>query len=320
MAVQVGFALLVGSLSAAYVYFFARANTDFVSDFDQVWAGAASFWRGENPYDVVGPRGAFLWRWPLYYPMPAIVAMAPLGLLPVVAARMLFAGASAGLLAFAIARDGFRRWPVFISLSFFVNVELVQWSSLLAAAALIPEISWLAVVKPNIGVALIAAVRRNRELLVLIAGAMVLLFVSFAVLADWPRYWLANVRSATHFKPAVLRPGGFLLLLAALRWRRPEARLLLALSCTPLTPTFYDPVLLFLVAMTPREALVLSAGTVTLYFVVAFVNPARSMEAWGAVVATASVFLLYLPCLVMVLRRKNAGELPTIRWRPARAG
>jgi len=311
--------LLLGFLSAGYVYLFARANPDFVSDFDQVWAGAAAIWRGENPYTVVGPRGAFLWRWPLYYPMPAMILAAPLGLLPVVAARMVFAGLSAALFSYAISRDGFQRWPVFISLAFLVNVELVQWSSLLAAAALIPGISWVAVAKPNLGVALLAAAPRSRVVLTMVGGSAILVAISFIVLPDWPGYWLANVRSATHFKPAILRPGGFLLALAALRWRRPEARLLLALACTPMTPTFYDPVLLFIIAQTTREALTLSASTIALYFVVAFVDPARTMEDWGAVVATASVFLLYLPCLVMVLRRKNVGELPTFSWRAERA-
>src|SRR5688500_4661766 len=64
-------AALVAVSSGTYVYFYARANPDFVSDFDQVWAGAAAVLRGENPYLVVGPRRAFHWAWPLYYPMPA---------------------------------------------------------------------------------------------------------------------------------------------------------------------------------------------------------------------------------------------------------
>src|SRR5688572_7748682 len=131
-------ALGIGLASALYVYAYARANPDFVSDFDQVWAGAAALWEGRNPYEVVGPRGAFLWKWPLYYPMPALVMAAPLGLLPVVGARMVFAGVSSALLAYAITREGFTRWPLFISLAFVVNVELVQWSSLMAAAALMP--------------------------------------------------------------------------------------------------------------------------------------------------------------------------------------
>jgi hypothetical protein len=302
------FAVGVGVAAALYVYAYALANPDFVSDFDQVWAGAAALWQGRNPYEVVGPRGAFLWKWPLYYPLPALLIAAPFGLLPVVAARMLFASVSSSLLAFAITREGFSRWPLFISLAFVVNVELVQWSSLLAAAAMIPALSWVAVAKPNIGVAIAAAAQTRRTLAIMVGGSLILTVISFLVLPDWVSHWLTNVRSATHFKPLLVRPGGFLLLLGLLRWRRPEARLLVALASTPLTPTFYDPVLLFLVARSFREALALAAGTICLYFVVAFVAPRPNLEDWGAIVATASVWLLYLPCVFMVLRRANRAD------------
>lgn len=301
-------ALGVALASALYVFLFARANPDFVSDFDQVWAGASALWHGRNPYEFVGPRGAFLWKWPLYYPMPALVMAAPLGLLPVVLARMVFAGVSSALLAFAITRDGFSRWPLFISLAFVVNVELVQWSSLMAAAALIPALSWTAVAKPNIGVAIAASAQSVRSIAIMAGGALLLTGASFAILPDWVSQWLANVRSAGHFQPLLVRPGGFLVLAALLRWRRPEARLLVALAATPLTPTFYDPVMLFLVARTFREALVLALGSLALYFVVAFAAPAPNLEDWGAVVATASVWLLYLPCVFMVLRRPNRAD------------
>ena len=315
-AVRLVVALGVGLASALYVCAYARTNPDFVSDFDQVWAGAAALWDGRNPYEVVGPRGAFLWKWPLYYPMPALVMAAPLGLLPVVGARMVFAGLSSALLAYAITRDGFARWPLFISLAFIVNVELVQWSSLMAAAALMPALGWVVVAKPNIGVAIASSAESLRPLAIMAAGAVLLAAVSFVILPDWVPQWLANVRSATHFKPLLVRPGGFLLLLALLRWRRPEARLLVALSVTPLTPTFYDPVLLFLVSRTFREALVLAAGSLAIYFVVAFAKPAANLEDWGGVVATASVWLLYLPCVFMVLRRPNragADQAPSNR-------
>jgi len=307
-AIRAAFVLVSALATALYVYGYARANPDFVSDFDQVWAGAAALWDGRNPYQVVGPRGSFLWKWPLYYPMPALIIAAPLGLLPVVAARVIFATVSSALLAYAITRDGFARWPLFISLAFVVNVELVQWSSLMACAALIPALAWLGIAKPNIGVAVAAGASSWRTPAIMAGGAVVLGAVSFIILPDWVSYWLTNVRSATHFKPLLVRPGGFLLLLGLLRWRRPEARMLVALAATPLTPTFYDPVLLFLITRTFREALLLAAGTIGLYFAVAFAAPPGTLDAWGAVVATASVWLLYLPCLVMVLRRPNRAD------------
>jgi hypothetical protein len=107
------------------------------------------------------------------------------------------------------------------------------------------------------------------------------------------------------------------LLLAALaRWRRPEARLLAALACTPLTPTFYDPILLYLVTRTFREALVLTVATFVVFFVVVFSGPIRTAAQWGEIVSTASIWVLYLPCLIMVLRRPNQRDDSTAAFRP----
>src|SRR4029453_8462548 len=173
-----------------------------------------------------------------------------------------FASVSAGLFAFALTRDNLDRWPVFISVSFMVNVELVQWSSLLAFAAMTPAMSWLACTKPNIGVAILAGASRGKTIAITAIGSAVLIALSFLILPSWLHSWVDNVRAAPHFRPPITRPGGFLLLAAALRWRRPEARFLCAMACTPLTPTFYDPVLLCVVTKTTREALVLTVGTV----------------------------------------------------------
>lgn len=46
------------------------------------------------------------------------------------------------------------------------------------------------------------------------------------LLPHWPVDWLDALRGAPHYAPPVQRPGGFLLLLAFLRWRQPEARML----------------------------------------------------------------------------------------------
>src|SRR5688500_1352229 len=123
-------ALAIGIVCTIYVLLHGRANPDFTSDFDQVWAGARALWDGRDPYALVGPGLEFAWKWPLYYPLPALVAVAPLGFLPVIAARAIFAGVSAALLAWAVTRDGWSRLPIFLSVSFMVTMELGQWSAL----------------------------------------------------------------------------------------------------------------------------------------------------------------------------------------------
>ena len=303
-------ATAVALAAVAYVVAYARANPDFVSDFDQLWAGARALWDGKDPYRVVGPRGSFLWKWPLYYPAPAVILLAPLGLLPVVAARAVFTAVSAGLFAFAITRDGYGRLILLLSISFVTAVELVQWSPLLAAAMLLPSAAWVAVAKPNLGVAMAAYSLSRRVLVIMLVGAAVLTTVSLVILPGWPREWWANVRSAPHFVAPIMRPGGFLLLAVIARWRRPEARLLAALACIPQTPTFYDHVLVFVVARTARESLVLVVLSFVVYFSVAFAPPFETFQQWGDFVANATNLFIYAPAVIMVLRRPNEGAVP----------
>src|SRR5215211_4482956 len=197
---RIAFALAVGVACGAYVLAFGLTNPDFTSDFDQVWGGASALLHGQNPYDVVGPGKQYPWSWPLYYPLPALLIVMPLGFLPILAARVVFAGVSAALVAFGISRDGFARWPLFISISFVTAVELCQWSNLQLAAMLLPALGWVAVAKPNIGAAMAVQARTDRALIIMAGGSAALVALSFLVLPDWPRQWLENVRSAPHFR------------------------------------------------------------------------------------------------------------------------
>jgi hypothetical protein len=306
---RLAIAFAIAIAAGLYVWAYARVNTDFVSDFDQVWASARALWSHEDPYRVVGPRGAFLWKWPLYYPLPAIVLAAPLGLVPVVAARIVFASVSAGLLAYALTRDGYQRLLLLLSISFVTAVELVQWSPLLTAAMMMPALAWTAVTKPNIGAAMAAYSTSRTTLITMAAGSLALLAISFAIQPAWPAAWWNNVRSAPHFVAPIMRPGGFLLLTVLAKWKRPEARLLAALACVPQTPTFYDHVLLFVVPKTSRESLILVVCTFIVYFSVAFAPPFSTFQQWGDFVATATMVCVYAPATLMVLRRPNEGPV-----------
>jgi len=245
--------------------------------------------------------------------MPALVAVAPLGLLPVLAARAVFSGASAALLAWAITRDGWQRLPILLSVSFLVNAQLSQWSALLTAAFFLPAVGFLGITKPNFGVVVAAGARTARSWAWLAGGAAALLTASLLVQADWYVSWIRNVRAAEHFRPPVLRPLGFLLLLAALKWRRPEARWLLALACVPQAPSFYDQLLLGVVCLTTRESLLFAVSTAVLFVYVGFNVPQPDYAAWGMLVGNATVWICYFPALAMVLRRPNEGALPRIR-------
>lgn len=309
---RLAFAAALALVVLAYVTAHGLANPDFTSDFDQVWAGARALWHGKDPYEVVGPGREFGWRWPLYYPLPALLVVAPLGLLPVIAARAAFGAVSSALLAWAITRDGWSRWPIFLSVSFMVTIELGQWSVLYAAAFFLPALAFAGVAKPNFGAALAAGAARTATWKWLAAGLIVLLLVSQFLQPGWHQSWLANVGDAPHFKPHLTRPLGFLLLLAVLRWRRPEARWLLALGVIPQAPSFYDQMLLSVICLTSREALVFAASTIVLFFYVGFNTPQPDYESWGRLVGNGTLWICYLPALAMVLRRPNEGAVPVV--------
>ena len=191
-----------------------------------------------------------------------------------------------------------------------VTMELGQWSALYAAAFFLPALGLVATAKPNFGIPLGAAAYKAQSFFWLFLGAAVLLAISLVVQPGWYESWLANVRSAPHFKPYVLRPLGFLLLLAALKWRRPEARWLVALALIPQAPSFYDQLLLCVVCLTSRESLIFAASTVVLFFYVGFNTPQPDYESWGRLVGNGTLWICYFPALVMVLRRPNEGPLP----------
>lgn len=315
---RVLFSTILGIAVATYVIMLGRANPEFVSDFDQVWAGARALWEGTDPYSVVGPGGTFVWKWPLYYPLPALLLTAPLGLVSVLTARAAFAAVSAALLAWAVTKDGWFRLPIFISVSFLVTMELGQWSALYTAAYFLPILAAIGVAKPNFGGVVTVAARANATIIAVITGGLLLLVISQLVQPGWHERWLENLRSAPHFIAPVQRRFGFLLLLLLLKWRRPEARWLLALSLVPQAPSFYDQLLLFVVCTTFRESLVLAASTVVLFFFVGFNTPQPDYLSWGRVVGSGTVWFCYLPALVMVLRRPNEGVVPNFVARFAR--
>jgi hypothetical protein len=299
-------ALLVAVASAAMLWL-----KGVPSDFDQVWHGARALWRGENPYAVVGPNNAVFWPWPLYYPLPAMLAVAPLAAMPVHLARAVFIGTGAGIFTWAITENGFARLPILLSVPFLHAVQLGQWSPLIAAMFVLPGLGWLAVAKPNVGIAVAAAAPSDRTRAVALVGGGLLLLASLVVLPRWPLDWLAAIRAAPHVTAPVTRLGGPLLLLALVRWRRPEARLLLLLGCMPQTPCYYEALPLLLVARGLRETVAL-----VLLSDVSFVLSPQTLPDAPLATATAYARLVnlfyYLPALALVLRRPN--EVPIRSW------
>jgi hypothetical protein len=99
-------------------------------------------------------------------------------------------------------------------------------------------------------------------------------------------------------------------LLALARWRRPEARLLATLSLVPHTMTWYDALPLMLIPATFRQLLVLGILSHLATFIAAPLGFRYDGAALLSASAPIALWGLYVPALVLVLRRPNEGDLP----------
>jgi hypothetical protein len=269
-------------------------------DFDQVWLAAGALLEGGDPYEVVGPPRFYF---PLYYPLTTALAAIPLAPLDFRTARLVFVAVSGGVFGYAIGRHRPWLWPVFLGLPFILFASGGQWSALLSAALLLPWLGPLAVAKPNLGLALLAGAGSRRAAVILVAGSLALLLASLAVDPAWPLAWIEALRQSTHFRPLILRPGGFLMLLALLRWRDPDARLLLGLALMPTTGLPYDLLPATLVARNRAQA-----GALTLLTQIAWIAapgyPVREPYAeWSWQAGIPTLWGGLIPPLALVLWR-----------------
>ena len=189
-------------------------------------------------------------------------------------------------------------WP------FLVAAGNGQWAPILVAAALLPGLQWLYPVKPQLGLALWLWRPSWRAL----ALSALLIALSLLVRPAWPLHWWPIARASSYVKSPVLSFAWFapVLLLAALRWRTPEGRLLLAMAILPQTPFAYDQLVLWLIPRTHREALNLtwlSWAGFGAWLLIKFDRHTGivRLTTWAPYV----IAFLFLPCLVMVLRHPN---------------
>jgi len=121
----------------------------------------------------------------------------------------------------------------------------------------------------------------------------------------WLAAWRSNLGSYPAL-PLIWQPLGPILLLALIRWRQSDARLLLLLAVVPHTVAAYEELPLFLIPNNPRETFVLLIGS----------HAAQFVQAWSAahdynvgLVDAGFLVTMYVPALAMILRRPPRLEL-----------
>jgi hypothetical protein len=292
----------------------AKRDPAFVSDFDQIWVASRALIAAANPYQAVvtGFAGHGPLPFPLFYPLPAVVTGVPFAFLPMITARAVFVAASMGVFAYLISARGMWALAALLSAPAFQTVSLVQWSGWLACAAMVPWFGWALACKPNAGLPVFAASRTNRDAVIGLSMAAGLTVVAFALQPGWVSDWLAAIRGQPHFKPYLLRPGGFLLLLAVLRWRRPEARWLVVTACVPGTPGLQEALVLLTWPLSFRQLLILGLLSHGAMWTAIFERQQGDFQSYVKIASVANIVFIFVPALYLVLRRPNEGPTPKL--------
>ncbi len=301
-------ALAFGALTAAYATARGLHEPLWPTDFDQLWHAARTLLKGGDPYETVGPGRAFPWLWPLYYPLPAIVIAVPFTALPVLWARIAFSAVSGTVLGWALGPRIRSHWPILLSASYIISTSRAQWAPLLLASAWIPAFAFVVAAKPNVGLAALAAQRRSGIAVAAISCGLIII-ASFIIAPRWIASWREAISSAPHIQAAVAAlPAGPILALAALRWKRADARLFLALIAVPHTPSVYDLLLLFFVCRSVRETMILGLLTHAAYWTIVMFGSFNTFDAYAQGLGQTIIYVVYVPVLVTILSRPNEPE------------
>jgi hypothetical protein len=282
-------------------------------DFTYPWLAARAVLRGEDPYAAL--RSAQTpWVPALFYPLPTALVTTPLAWLSVRSAAVLFIGLGMGLLAYAVTAQAL--WPLimFASASAMQAAWSVQWSPLLMAAALWWPMIGLVVAKPTLGLPLVAFQRDRRALWSALVGGGLLVVASFVLQPRWLERWIATLRETpvvSQYHVPLFTWWGAVLIVAVTRWRRPEARLLIALACMPQNGFFYDQFPLLLVPPNRVELMAMAAASqLALLAARSASGPAGDIAVQSTAYFPYMIAGLYLPSLLFIMRRPNEGEAP----------
>jgi hypothetical protein len=265
------------------------------SDFDFLYQAAARLVQGENPYPPAT-------QW-FPYPLPAVLLAVPFTTIPLSFARPIFDVLVGWAFVYALWRSrGSYALLAVASGAYLMAMASGQTTPLMVAAALIPAVGFLFALRPNTAAALWIGWPSVKALL----AAGLFLLLSLLVLPSWPwDWWLALPVENAQLAPPILRPFGFVLLLAALRWRVPEGRLLLAIAFIPQTTFPYELVPLALIPGNRGEMGIYVVGTWIAVLAADAFHLTSSTAEWNSAGWPIALATVYLPMLFLVLRRQK---------------
>lgn len=280
-------------------------------DFTWAWRGARSLLEHSDPYTTIRVAGGYPFDAPFMYPLTSAIVAVPLAWLSAENAALVFISISVFWLCFGLTRTSIWHLWALASAPAIIGLTLVQSLPLLTAAATsaVPAVAFLFLMKPTVGLALFA----RRPSVGAAVSCVVLLGLSVAILPTWPVEWIRTVNSSptreVYFSPLRMAPA-FLLLLAIFKWRRPEGRLLAVLACVPQAYYFYDQLPLMLIPRSKREMMLLVFGSLIACLMSNYFSRPEGLVRQSAICAPWILGCMYLPCLIMLMRRPNEGRIP----------
>jgi len=302
--VLISLAIALASGLLSYARLCQRGH--LAGDFQFPLTAARAVLAGHNPYEVMQQQhDSYPFDSGFFYPLPAALVAIPFCWLDPYVAGALFFGLSSGLLAFGLSKEGWHRFPIFLSAPFYVSASVTQWGPLLIASVFLnwPAYAFLAC-KPTVGLVPFLFRPSRHGLL----AATLITTASILILPSWPLWWLHTIllQGGPRYVVPLLMPGGFLLGLALLSWRAPQGRVLLATAVIPRHVFWYDSLFLWLIPENWKQTLGLSIASWIGYLGWLATLPAIPRDDFAEHVTSCpwQIAFLYLPALVLVLWRR----------------
>jgi hypothetical protein len=310
-------ALAVALFCVVYWLTVSRLVPSVGSDLDQLWQ--ASHALPGDPYAAVhrGVQGpSYRYAFNLYYPLPAVWAVWPLGFLRIDWARGLFSALMFAPMTYMLAKRGWWGLVPLASGAALTTLTVAQWNGLISLAVLVPLVGVISGAgKPNAWLAVVAA--QPRKSIAAAIGAALLLLASLLIAPGWLKSWLGAIHGAPNFEPLAFQWFGVLLLLSALRLSDSRMRWLLAMALSPVTPNAYTGLpLLLLDGWSRRQLLALSLLSHAALWL-AFYLAAHNHNPDGLIMYSARAMsaCFYLPAMVLALLQKPSRTSDEIRWK-----
>lgn len=285
--------LVIGIMSGVVCFLYQQTlGWSEGGDFGSELRSLVPLFAGQNPYVVLKDT------WPLFYPLPALLLMAPFYYFSLNVAAGLFFGLSSSFLSYQLIKQHPWRLLLFLGFPFWGALKAAQWSPFLCAIYLTPCLVSLSLLKPSLGLPIAATARwRIRD----IVAVAISISISLIIIPTWPVDWMRLLGTHPHTYPlsTISSILALIILLVYLPvfWRERSFWFLVIMLCIPQT-TFYDTLLLFLIPETKKGMMILVISSWIAYIGWAIGMYAIASDVWV-------LGWTYIPLVILFINERS---------------